>query len=137
MPYELGFNQQVQYYKKLLAEKIIQFAGADEVDYLEVHKRSEPVSEEAVAGAEKEPKAQEPRKRTRRTKAEATPASEETAAGAEPESKAQEPRKRTRRTKAEATPASEETVAAAEQESKAPEPRKRTRRTKAGGGPSE
>jgi FKBP-type peptidyl-prolyl cis-trans isomerase 2 len=131
MPYELGFNQQVQYYKKLLAEKIIQFAGADEVDYLEVHKRSEPVGEETVAAAEPESKAPEPRKRTRRTKAEAAPASEETVAAAEPESKAPEPRKRTRRTKAEAAPASEETVAAAEPESKAPEPRKRTRRTKA------
>jgi len=54
MPYELGFNQQVQYYKKLLAEKIIQFAGAEEVDYLEVHKRPEPVSEETAAGAEPE-----------------------------------------------------------------------------------
>jgi FKBP-type peptidyl-prolyl cis-trans isomerase SlyD len=75
MPYELGFNQQVQYYKKLLAEKIIQFAGAEEVDYVEVHKRQEPVSEEAAA------------------------ASEEATAGAEPEAKA-EPKKRTRRTKA-------------------------------------
>jgi len=100
MPYELGFNQQVQYYKKLLAEKIIQFAGAEEVDYLEVHKRPEPVSEETAAGAEPESKAPEPKKRTRRTKAEAAPASEETAAGAEPESKAPEPKKRTRRTKA-------------------------------------
>ena len=69
MPYELGFNQQVQYYKKLLAEKIIQFAGAEEVDYVEVHKRPEPVSEETAAGAEPESKAPEPRKRTRRTKA--------------------------------------------------------------------
>ena len=101
MPYELGFNQQVQYYKKLLAEKIIQFAGADEVDYLEVHKRPEPVSEEAATGAEKEPEAKEPRKRTRRTKAgEAAPASEEAATGAEKEPEAKEPRKRTRRTKA-------------------------------------
>jgi FKBP-type peptidyl-prolyl cis-trans isomerase SlyD len=73
MPYELGFNQQVQYYKKLLAEKIIQFAGAEEVDYVEVHKRPEPVSEEAAAGAEPESKAPEPRKRTRRTKKEAAP----------------------------------------------------------------
>jgi len=53
-----------------------------------------------AAGAEPESKAPEPKKRTRRTKAEAAPASEETAAGAEPESKAPEPKKRTRRTKA-------------------------------------
>ncbi|MGZ4846911.1 MAG: FKBP-type peptidyl-prolyl cis-trans isomerase [Halobacteriota archaeon] len=72
MPYELGFNQQVQYYKKLLAEKIIQFASAEEVDYVEVHKRPEPVSEAAV-GAEQESKAPEPKKRTRRTKTEAAP----------------------------------------------------------------
>ena len=68
MPYEMGFNQQVQYYKKLLAEKIIQFTDADEVDYLEVHKRPEPVSEEVAAGAEREPDAAGPRKRARRTK---------------------------------------------------------------------
>jgi FKBP-type peptidyl-prolyl cis-trans isomerase 2 len=48
VPYELGFNQQVQYYKKLLAEKIMLFADMDEVDYVEVHKRPEPVSEEVV-----------------------------------------------------------------------------------------
>jgi FKBP-type peptidyl-prolyl cis-trans isomerase 2 len=48
VPYELGFNQQVQYYKKLLAEKIMLFANVDEVDYVEVHKRPEPVSEEAA-----------------------------------------------------------------------------------------
>jgi FKBP-type peptidyl-prolyl cis-trans isomerase SlyD len=71
MPYELGFNQQVQYYKKLLAEKIIEFAGAEQVDYVEVHKRPEPVSEEA-AGAETGPEAREPKKRTRRTKARET-----------------------------------------------------------------
>jgi FKBP-type peptidyl-prolyl cis-trans isomerase SlyD len=51
MPYELGFNPQVQYYKKLLAEKIMQFTDMEEVDYIEVHKRPEPVSEEAVEGA--------------------------------------------------------------------------------------
>jgi FKBP-type peptidyl-prolyl cis-trans isomerase SlyD len=45
MPYELGFNQQVQYYKKLLAEKIMLFADMEEVDYIEVHKRPEPISE--------------------------------------------------------------------------------------------
>ncbi|HYA32562.1 MAG TPA: peptidylprolyl isomerase [Candidatus Bathyarchaeia archaeon] len=67
MPYELGFNQQVQYYKKLLAEKIIEFAGAEEVDYVEIHKRPEPVSEEAAA-AKAAPEAAEPTKRTRRTK---------------------------------------------------------------------
>jgi FKBP-type peptidyl-prolyl cis-trans isomerase SlyD len=50
-PYELGFNPQVQYYKKLLAEKIMQFTDIEEVDYIEVHKRPEPVSEEAVDGA--------------------------------------------------------------------------------------
>ncbi len=48
MPYELGFNPQVQYYKKLLAEKIMLFADIEEVDYIEVHKRPEPVSEEVV-----------------------------------------------------------------------------------------
>lgn len=48
VPYELGFNQQVQYYKKLLAEKIMLFANVDEVDYVEVHRRPEPVSEEAA-----------------------------------------------------------------------------------------
>jgi FKBP-type peptidyl-prolyl cis-trans isomerase 2 len=68
MPYELGFNQQVQYYKKLLAEKIIQFAGAEEVDYVEAHKRPEPASEGAAAGAEQESEAP-PKKRSRRTKA--------------------------------------------------------------------
>lgn len=47
MPYELGFNPQVQYYKKLLAEKIMLFADVEEVDYIEAHKRPEPVSEEA------------------------------------------------------------------------------------------
>ena len=51
MPYELGFNPQVQYYKKLLAEKIMQFTDMEEVDYIEVHKRPEPVSEEAIEGA--------------------------------------------------------------------------------------
>jgi FKBP-type peptidyl-prolyl cis-trans isomerase SlyD len=51
MPYELGFNPQVQYYKKLLAEKIMQFTDMEEVDYIEVHKRPEPVSEEAAEGA--------------------------------------------------------------------------------------
>ncbi|MGZ4864019.1 MAG: FKBP-type peptidyl-prolyl cis-trans isomerase [Halobacteriota archaeon] len=51
MPYELGFNPQVQYYKKLLAEKIMQFTDMEEVDYIEVHKRPEPVSEEAIAEA--------------------------------------------------------------------------------------
>jgi hypothetical protein len=35
----------VQYYKKLLAEKIMLFADVEEVDYIEVHKRPEPVSE--------------------------------------------------------------------------------------------
>jgi FKBP-type peptidyl-prolyl cis-trans isomerase 2 len=54
MPYELGFNPQVQYYKKLLAEKIMQFTDMEEVDYIEVHKRPEPVSEEAVEGASEE-----------------------------------------------------------------------------------
>jgi len=48
VPYELGFNQQVQYYKKLLAEKIMLFTAVDEVDYVEVHRQPEPVSEEAV-----------------------------------------------------------------------------------------
>jgi FKBP-type peptidyl-prolyl cis-trans isomerase SlyD len=51
MPYELGFNPQVQYYKKLLAEKIMQFTDMEEVDYIEVHKRPEPASEEAIAQA--------------------------------------------------------------------------------------
>jgi FKBP-type peptidyl-prolyl cis-trans isomerase SlyD len=51
MPYELGFNPQVQYYKKLLAEKIMLFADVEEVDYIEVHKRPEPVSEEAIEEA--------------------------------------------------------------------------------------
>jgi FKBP-type peptidyl-prolyl cis-trans isomerase SlyD len=51
MPYELGFNPQVQYYKKLLAEKIMLFADTEEVDYIEVHKRPEPVSEESIEGA--------------------------------------------------------------------------------------
>jgi FKBP-type peptidyl-prolyl cis-trans isomerase SlyD len=54
MPYELGFNPQVQYYKKLLAEKIMQFTDMEEVDYIEVHKRPEPVSEDAVEGASEE-----------------------------------------------------------------------------------
>jgi FKBP-type peptidyl-prolyl cis-trans isomerase 2 len=54
MPHELGFNPQVQYYKKLLAEKIMQFTDMEEVDYIEVHKRPEPVSEEAVEGASEE-----------------------------------------------------------------------------------
>jgi hypothetical protein len=44
----------VQYYKKLLAEKIMQFTDMEEVDYIEVHKRPEPVSEEAVEGASEE-----------------------------------------------------------------------------------
>jgi FKBP-type peptidyl-prolyl cis-trans isomerase 2 len=48
IPYELGFNQQVQYYKKLLAEKIMLFANIDEVDYIEVHRRPELVSEESA-----------------------------------------------------------------------------------------
>ncbi|MDD1725737.1 MAG: peptidylprolyl isomerase [Euryarchaeota archaeon] len=51
MPYELGFNPQVQYYKKLLAEKIMQFTDMEEVDYIEVHKRPEPVTEGALEGA--------------------------------------------------------------------------------------
>jgi FKBP-type peptidyl-prolyl cis-trans isomerase SlyD len=51
MPYELGFNPQVQYYKKLLAEKIMLFTDMIEVDYIEVHKRPEPVSEEASDAA--------------------------------------------------------------------------------------
>ncbi|MGZ8891512.1 MAG: FKBP-type peptidyl-prolyl cis-trans isomerase [Halobacteriota archaeon] len=51
MPYEMGFNPQVQYYKKLLAEKIMLFADTEEVDYIEVHKRPEPVSEEITEGA--------------------------------------------------------------------------------------
>jgi FKBP-type peptidyl-prolyl cis-trans isomerase 2 len=54
MPYELGFNPQVQYYKKLLAEKIMLFANVEEVDYIEVHKQPEPVSEEATEGASEE-----------------------------------------------------------------------------------
>jgi FKBP-type peptidyl-prolyl cis-trans isomerase SlyD len=54
MPYELGFNPQVQYYKKLLAEKIMQFTDMEEVDYIEAHKRPKPVSEEAVEGASEE-----------------------------------------------------------------------------------
>jgi FKBP-type peptidyl-prolyl cis-trans isomerase SlyD len=64
MPYELGSNQQVHYYKKLLAEKTIDFAGVDEVDYVEVHKRPEPTREGAGA-AGKEPAAEEPKKRAR------------------------------------------------------------------------
>ena len=48
MPYELGFNQQVQYYKKFLAEKIMRFTNVEEVDYLEVHKRPEPVGEKTA-----------------------------------------------------------------------------------------
>jgi FKBP-type peptidyl-prolyl cis-trans isomerase SlyD len=51
MPYEMGFNPQVQYYKKLLAEKIMLFADVEEVDYIEVHKRPEPVSEETTEAA--------------------------------------------------------------------------------------
>jgi FKBP-type peptidyl-prolyl cis-trans isomerase 2 len=48
MPYELGFNQQVQYYKKFLAEKIMLFTNAEEVDYTEMHKRPESAGEEAA-----------------------------------------------------------------------------------------
>jgi len=62
-------------------------------------KRSGPASEETAAGAEPESKAPEPKKRTRRTKAEAAqrvkkPLQVRTGV------KAPEPKKRTRRTKA-------------------------------------
>ncbi len=46
VPYELGFNQTVQYYKQLLAEKIMQFTSVVEVDYVEVHKKHDHVKEE-------------------------------------------------------------------------------------------
>lgn len=54
VPYELGFNQTVQYYKQLLAEKIMQFIDLDEVDYVEVHKKHEHAKEES-AQAEEQP----------------------------------------------------------------------------------
>ncbi len=52
VPYELGFNQTVQYYKQLLAEKIMQFIDVDEVDYVEVHKKHEHAKEESAQSEE-------------------------------------------------------------------------------------
>ncbi len=52
VPYELGFNQTVQYYKQLLAEKIMQFAKVDEVDYVEVHKKHEHAAEKGAQSEE-------------------------------------------------------------------------------------
>ncbi len=49
VPYELGFNQTVQYYKQLLAEKIMQYTKVDEVDYVEAHKRHEHAKTEESA----------------------------------------------------------------------------------------
>ncbi len=48
VPYELGFNQTVQYYKQLLAEKIMQYTKIDEVDYVEVHKKHEHAKQEGA-----------------------------------------------------------------------------------------
>ncbi|MGZ4935859.1 MAG: FKBP-type peptidyl-prolyl cis-trans isomerase [Halobacteriota archaeon] len=58
VPYELGFNQTVQYYKQLLAEKIMQFTSIVEVDYVEVHKKHEHAKEEE--GAQSEEKSEQP-----------------------------------------------------------------------------
>ncbi len=48
VPYELGFNQTVQYYKQLLAEKVMQYTSVTEVDYVEVHKKHEHAKEKAT-----------------------------------------------------------------------------------------
>ena len=52
IPYELGFNQTIHYYKKLLAEKIMQFTDIDEVAYVETHKKTEPIAEESLKEAQ-------------------------------------------------------------------------------------
>ncbi|MGZ4912227.1 MAG: FKBP-type peptidyl-prolyl cis-trans isomerase [Halobacteriota archaeon] len=62
VPYELGFNQTVQYYKQLLAEKIMQFTSIVEVDYVEVHKKHEHAKEEE--GAQSEEKSEQPESAT-------------------------------------------------------------------------
>jgi len=55
VPYELGFNQTVQYYKQLLAEKIMHFTNVEEVDYVEVHKKHEHTGEQSEK-TEEQPK---------------------------------------------------------------------------------
>lgn len=45
VPYEFAFNQTVQYYKGVLAEKIMRFIDVEEVDYVELHKKLHPPEE--------------------------------------------------------------------------------------------
>ncbi|HYB58699.1 MAG TPA: FKBP-type peptidyl-prolyl cis-trans isomerase, partial [Candidatus Acidoferrales bacterium] len=80
IPYELGLNQQVLYYKKFLAEKIMLFTNAEEVDYLEVHKRAEPKGEKAAeAVADKKPRETAKRETAKKETAKKETAKKETA----------------------------------------------------------
>jgi hypothetical protein len=45
VPYEFAFNQTVQYYKGVLAEKIMRLIHVEEVDYVELHKKPHPLEE--------------------------------------------------------------------------------------------
>ncbi len=45
VPYEFAFNQTVQYYKGVLAEKIMRLIDVEEVHYVEVHKKPQPPQE--------------------------------------------------------------------------------------------
>jgi FKBP-type peptidyl-prolyl cis-trans isomerase SlyD len=45
VPYEFPFNQTVQYYKGVLAEKIMRLIDVEEVDYVELHKKPHPPEE--------------------------------------------------------------------------------------------
>jgi FKBP-type peptidyl-prolyl cis-trans isomerase SlyD len=45
VPYEFAFNQTVQYYKGVLAEKIMRLIDVEEVEYVELHKKPHPREE--------------------------------------------------------------------------------------------
>jgi len=45
IPYEFAFNQTVQYYKGVLAEKIMRFVDVEEVEYVELHKKPHAIEE--------------------------------------------------------------------------------------------
>ncbi|MGB8312073.1 MAG: peptidylprolyl isomerase [Halobacteriota archaeon] len=45
IPYEFAFNQTVQYYKGVLAEKIMRFIDVEEVEYVELHKKPHAIEE--------------------------------------------------------------------------------------------
>ena len=47
IPYEFAFNQTVQYYKGVLAEKIMRFIDVEGVEYVELHKKPPHAIEEA------------------------------------------------------------------------------------------